>query len=150
MGGQQAAHLVEGSAADLGRRGDAVTAGGDVVDERLRGDVVRPLDLMGRTSVNGSGSSRSAAPVVFQSDDPAEVLDPAQTFVPHVPQQAQSPARPQHADHLGDRPFRVEPVPGLGHQYRVNAVVRQRNLFGGAQQVQGCRAVSRAARRAFR
>ena len=40
------AHLVERLGADLGRRGDAVAARRDQVDQRLRRKVTRPLDLM--------------------------------------------------------------------------------------------------------
>ena len=71
---------------------------------------------------------------MLEADDAAEFLHPAQPFVTHIPEQSQSTARPEHPRDLGTRPISVEPVPRLCHQNGVDAVVRQRNLFGTAQQ----------------
>ncbi len=87
--------------------------------------------------------------IMFGADDPAQILDPAQPFVAGVPHQAQPAAGAQHPADLLDGPLGVEPVPGLGHQHRVDAVVGQRDLLGRAAAAPGCPAVSSTAAQAF-
>ena len=45
---------------------------------------------------------------------------------------AEPAAGGQYPGHLGHGPFRVHPVPRLGHQHRVHAVIGQRDLLAGA------------------
>ena len=129
---------VERAGAHPLRGGDAVAARSHQVDQCLRRQVAGPLDLV----TLEVGERRRACPrlgerVDLMADDAAEILDPAQPFVAGVPHQPEPPAGPQHPGHLLGRPFRVEPVPGLRHQNRVDAVVGQRDLLGGAQQRRG-------------
>ena len=134
MTDQQLADFVEGAGTHLGRGGDAVAARGDVVDERLSRDVVRPLHLMRRDIGERLRQiDRRVIAVMFKADDPAEVLDPTRSFVAGVPQHSQPSAGPQHPGDLGHGPLLIEPVPGLGHQHRVNGVVGQGNLLCGTE-----------------
>ncbi|ORW99372.1 hypothetical protein AWC27_02695 [Mycobacterium szulgai] len=77
--------------------------------------------------------------IAVSADDVTQLAHPAESFVANVPHQAQPPARPQHPGHFRNRPRGINPVPSLGHQHRVNAVVRQRYFLRGAEQRNGFR-----------
>jgi hypothetical protein len=63
-------------------------------------------------------------------DDPPEPGDPGLPFVADVPQQPERPAGGQDPRHLGHGPFRIDPVPRLGHEHGIHHPVVQRNLLG--------------------
>src|ERR1700744_2831577 len=138
MGCQQLAYLIQRLGADLRRRGDAVAARRNQIDERLRRKVIRPLDLVplyiGERLRQGHVVAHR---VPGGADDAAWPPHPAESLVAGVPHQTESAAGSQHPGQLRNRPCRVEPVPRLRDKYGVNTVVRQRDLLRCAEQ-RGC------------
>src|ERR1700722_16690592 len=89
---QQFAYLIQSFGADLRRRGDAVAARCNQIDERLRRKVIRPLDVM--TLHIGERLRQGhviAHRVAVAADDAAELPHPAEPLVAGVPHQTESP-----------------------------------------------------------
>src|SRR5258708_13613727 len=95
MGGKQVAYPVQCAGAHLLRRGDAVTARRDEVDERLRSQVTRPLDLLPLDIGERLWQRHLVVErIVLAADDAAQILDPAQPFVTAVPHPSEPTPRP--------------------------------------------------------
>jgi hypothetical protein len=97
--------------------------------------VISLVQVKSRVSTGPNGGPEFGAAVLFGGvDELAQAADPVLAIVAQVPDQAEPAAGFEDAGGFGDGPFGVDPVPGLGAEHGVGAVVGQGDGFGAAGQ----------------
>ena len=114
----------------LGEQVEVAARSDHVEDGRLR-CVLRPLDELPRGRAEGRADLRilrvAAVVVAVGAHRGAELPHPFDPLVAEVPEQAQHPARPQHACRFGGRGGRVHPVPRLCEGDGIRLRIRKRD-----------------------